>query len=123
VSTRAPRPTVDAIQESVADPIHFSSVRVLSSAIRRKAVSSEEVIRACLNRIEAVNPMLNAVVQLNQERALARGREADTALARGESWGPLHGVPMTIKDSFDTAGMISTACLLAEKLRVGGTLS
>lgn len=67
--------------------------------------------------------MLNAVVQLNQERALARGREADTALARGESWGPLHGVPMTIKDSFDTAGMISTACLLAEKLRVGGTLS
>jgi len=104
----APRPPANALQESVADPIHFSSVRALSSAIRRKMVSSEEVIRACLNRIETVNPKLNAVVQLNQERALARGREADAALARGENWGPLHGVPMTIKDSFDTAGMIST---------------
>ena len=65
-------------------------------------------MQAFLDRIEAVNPQLNAVVQLAAEEALARAREADSALARGETWGALHGVPMTIKDSLDTAGVIST---------------
>ena len=67
-----------------------------------------EVVQACLDRIDQVNPQLNAVVQLAATRALEEAREADEALARGESNGPLHGVPMTIKDSLDTAGLIST---------------
>lgn len=86
----------------------YASVTQLAAQIRDKQVSSEEVVRAYLDRIEAVNPTLNAVVLLTAESALAQARAADEALAKGESWGPLHGVPMTIKDSLDTAGVIST---------------
>ena len=86
----------------------FASARALAQAIRAKQVSSSEVVGACLERMATVNPRLNAVVQVTAETARARARAADAALARGEVWGPLHGVPMTIKDSLDTAGVIST---------------
>jgi amidase len=86
----------------------FASARALAQAIRAKQVSSSEVVQACLERIAAVNPRLNAVVQVTAEAARAQARAADAALARGEVWGPLHGVPVTIKDSLDTAGVIST---------------
>ncbi len=99
----------------LADPIHFSSVRALAEAIAKKTISSEEVTRAFLDRIAAVNPTLNAVVQLDRDGALARAREMDGALARGNRAGPLHGVPMTIKDSLDTAGMITTGGTLGRK--------
>ena len=56
-----------------------------------------------------MNSLLNAVVQLNAEPALTQARQADLALARGEIIGPLHGVPITVKDSFDTEGIVSTA--------------
>lgn len=80
----------------------------MASAIARKGISSEELVRACLDRIGTVNGALNAVVQIAPDKAIARAREADAAIAGGEMWGPLHGVPMTIKDSLDTAGMITT---------------
>jgi amidase len=92
---------------TLQDPIYYSSTRGLASAIRRGELSSEEVVRACLDRIATVNGELNAVVQIAADQAITRSREADAASARGETWGPLHGVPMTIKDSFDTAGMIT----------------
>ncbi len=92
----------------LTDPIYFSSVKSLAAAIRGKSISSEELVRSCLERIEAVNGKLNAVVQLVADDALARAREADQALARGDSLGPLHGVPMTIKDSLDTRGVVTT---------------
>ena len=81
----------------------FASVTAIAQAIRAKEVSSVEVVQAYLQRIEAVNPKLNAVVQLSAETALEQAHQADAALAQGEVAGPLHGVPMTIKDSFDTA--------------------
>jgi amidase len=90
------------------DELIFASVTTLARAIREKEVSSQEVVKAYLARIEAVNPQLNAVVQLTAETALEQGRAADAALARGEIKGPLHGLPMTVKDSFDTAGVVST---------------
>lgn len=86
----------------------FASSKSLAQAIQAKEVSSLEVVDACLGRIEAVNPKLNAVVQLVSERARSEAKEADAALARGEVKGPLHGVPMTIKDSLDTQGVITT---------------
>jgi amidase len=92
---------------SLQNPIYYSSTRALATAIRRRELSSEEVVRASLDRVAAVNGELNAVVQIGADQAIARSREADAASARGETWGPLHGVPMTIKDSFDTAGMIT----------------
>ncbi len=90
------------------DVIISTSATSLARAIREKRVSSQEVVEAYIHRIEAVNPQLNAVVQLAAETALAQAKEADVALARGEAIGPLHGVPITVKDSFDTKGIIST---------------
>ena len=65
-------------------------------------------MRACIKRIEEVNPKLNAVVQLRAETALEQAREADKALAKGEIRGPLHGVPFTLKDAIETEGVICT---------------
>ena len=89
-----------------------ASATRLAAAIRDKHVSSAEMIRACLDRIDAVNPQLNAVVHLCRERALTEAQERDRAVASGESLGPLHGVPMTIKDTFDTAGVQTTYATL-----------
>jgi amidase len=86
----------------------FASAGTLAEAIRSKGVSSLEAVDACLARIEAVNPRLNAVVQICADEARQQARAADAAQARGDSLGPLHGVPMTIKDSLDTAGVTST---------------
>jgi amidase len=87
----------------------YTSAKALAQAIRNKEVSSEEVVNAHLERIEAVNPELNAVVKLTADAALDQAREADAALARGEIKGPLHGVPVTIKDNIETAGVVSTS--------------
>lgn len=102
-----PVPTGAAAPE-LDDPLHYSTARSMAQAIRRQEVSAESVVQACLDRIVDVNGDLNAVFQIQSEAALARAREADAALARGEVWGELHGVPMTIKDSWDTAGVVST---------------
>lgn len=87
----------------------------LVGLIRRKEVSSLEVVDACLERIQQVNPAINAVVMLVAEDARAQARIADQKLARGDAAGALHGVPMTIKDSLDTAGVITTAGTLGRK--------
>jgi aspartyl-tRNA(Asn)/glutamyl-tRNA(Gln) amidotransferase subunit A len=79
----------------------------LARRIRARDVSPVEVTRAHLERIAAVNPAINAIVTPN-DRALDEARDAEAALMRGELRGPLHGVPVTIKDCFDTAGMRTT---------------
>jgi len=81
-------------------------LRALAASLGRGEISSEAVVRAFLDRIEAVNPRLNAVVQLRAEGALEEARAADRVPA--EKRGALHGVPMTIKDSLDTAGLVTT---------------
>lgn len=81
----------------------------IADLIRAKKVSSAEVVRAHLERIALVNPKIHAVCTLAAERALEEARQADEQLARGNIKGPFHGVPMTIKDSIDTKGTISTA--------------
>ena len=90
------------------DELICGSATALAKAIRTKEISSYETVTACISRIEAVNPRINAVVQDNFEAAIKKASQADNALARGESWGLLHGVPMTIKDSLDTKGVITT---------------
>ena len=76
--------------------------------LRGRELSSRELTEAQLARVEAVNPGLNAVVELRGEQALAEAAAADDATARGGQLGPLHGLPMTIKDSFDVAGLHTT---------------
>ena len=80
-----------------------------AAAIRGKRVSSVELTRQALERIDRLNPQLNALVQIFRDQALARAREADAAAARNEWWGPLHGVPVTAKESFGIAGAPATA--------------
>jgi len=88
--------------------IVFSSTIQLATSIRAGHVSATEVLRAYLEQIAAHNPTVNAVITLDAERAYERAREADAALVRGEVWGPLHGVPFTLKDAHATAGMRTT---------------
>ncbi len=84
------------------------SATSMAAMIRSGDITSEQLVSACLARIEAVNPVLNAVVRLDP-RAMERARAADRARAAGKSLGPLHGVPITVKDSHDTEGLVSTA--------------
>jgi amidase len=77
----------------------------LAPLIRSRRASAQEVLNAHLARIEAANPRVNAIVRLDADGALRRAREADAALARGESCGPLHGVPFTLKDMHAAQGM------------------
>ncbi|HEY5897319.1 MAG TPA: amidase family protein [Burkholderiales bacterium] len=89
-----------------ADP--FSSAVEIAAAIRARRVRAREVAELLLSRIETHNPALNAICTLDAAGARRRADEADAALARGELWGPLHGVPMTIKDALETAGLRTT---------------
>ncbi|HCV26892.1 MAG TPA: amidase [Dehalococcoidia bacterium] len=84
------------------------SARQIAKAIRDREVSSEEIARAALKRIDEVNPKLNAVVALAADRALDEARQRDVETARGEFKGLLHGVPITLKDSHDTEGIVTT---------------
>jgi amidase len=86
----------------------FRSATELARLVQRKDVGCEELLDVYLTRIERINPQLTAVVAVDAGAARKRAREADQALARRELWGPLHGVPMTFKDSFDVAGLPST---------------
>ena len=97
--TPAPTVTTDGV---------FSSTTQLAGAIRSGHVSAREVLSAHLAQIATHNPALNAVVTLDADRASERAREADEALARGENWGPLHGVPFTLKDAHATSGVRTT---------------
>jgi amidase len=79
-----------------------------AAMVRRGQVSSRELTELVLARIDAANPDLNAVVELRREAALREAAAADAAVARGERVGPLHGVPMTVKEAFNLAGLHTT---------------
>jgi len=86
----------------------FRSAKQLSLLIRQKKIGCLELLDLYLDRVERYNPKINAVVFMDVEAARKRAKQADRTLAKGEIWGPLHGVPMTIKESFDVVGMPTT---------------
>ena len=86
----------------------FSSAAEFAAAVRARRVSARELIELHLARIARHNPSLNAICTLDEAGARRRAQDADAALARGDLWGPLHGVPMTIKDALETAGLRTT---------------
>ncbi len=100
------------------DELCCVSAATLARRIRDRELSSEEVVQAHLQRIESINPRLNAVVQLAAEQALKDARAADAALAHGQPFGALHGVPFTVKDWIDAAGLPCTGGDLAFRTRV-----
>jgi amidase len=87
----------------------FLPAHQMAEHVRERRVSALELLEAHLGQVVRNNVRLNALVTLDEGRARARAREADAALARGELWGPLHGVPLTIKDAFETTGLRTTS--------------
>ncbi|MGA8215345.1 MAG: amidase [Candidatus Sulfotelmatobacter sp.] len=81
----------------------------LGPRLRRREIPPVELTRACLDRIEKLNPALNAFITVTAESALVEARAAEIEIARGEWRGPLHGIPIALKDLIDTAGMRTTA--------------
>jgi amidase len=94
--------------------IYWSAAR-MARVLRARELSSLELVDACLARIDTVNPDINAIVQRVDERARAEADELDKLAARGQFRGPLHGIPITIKDSLDSAGIISTGGTLGRR--------
>ena len=88
--------------------VPFRSARQLAADIKKKKIGCLELLDLYLARIEKYDGALNAVVVRDFERARTRARAADRALARRQAWGPLHGVPMSIKESYDVAGLPTT---------------
>jgi len=93
-------PTTDATWLSLSEA---------SRLVRDKKISPVELTRSCLARIERLNSKLNSFITVTAESALAQAREAETEIQRGHWHGPLHGVPIALKDLFDTAGVRTTA--------------
>jgi amidase len=96
-------------KEHATESVVFLSAAELVRKIQARELTSESVVRAFARQIAVHNEEYNAVVLLDYEAALARARRADEALARGEVWGPLHGLPITVKDSLSTRGLRTTA--------------
>ena len=91
----------------MSDSRYWSAAECVS-ALRRGDVKAVELVDEAIARIEALNPRLNIVVATDFERARSKALAADAALAASESVGPLHGLPITVKDSFETADLVTT---------------
>lgn len=87
----------------------FTSISELAPRVRRKEISPVEITQQCLTRIEKLNPALNAFITVLSDSALREARDAEAEILRGEWRGPLHGVPIALKDLIDTAGARTTA--------------
>ena len=99
-----------AIQSVPLPPMRgLESIVDLAPRLKRKEVSPVELTRACLERIEKLNPVLNTFITVTAESALAEARTAEAEILRGEWRGPLHGIPIALKDLIDTAGIRTTA--------------
>src|SRR5437660_906093 len=86
----------------------FRTAKQLASAVRKKKIGCLELLDLYLKRVEAQNPALNAIIATDIPGARKRAKAADNAIKAGKKLGPLHGVPMTIKESFDVEGYSST---------------
>lgn len=86
----------------------YNSATELARAVRDRQIGCLDLLDLHLERVGQYNKALNAIIVLDAERARARAKEADAAVMRGDALGPLHGVPMTVKESFDVAGLPTT---------------
>jgi aspartyl-tRNA(Asn)/glutamyl-tRNA(Gln) amidotransferase subunit A len=93
----------------VANDLAWLSLAEASALLRERKVSAVELTRACLARIERLNPRLNAFITVTAEQALNEAKAADAQIAQKQWRGPLHGIPIALKDLIDTAGVKTTA--------------
>lgn len=92
-----------------SDPLADLTLYEASARIRQRRVTSTTLVKACLARIEKYNPQLNAFITVMTDRALAQARDLDAEQRAGNLRGPLHGIPIGLKDLFDTEGVRTTA--------------
>src|SRR5258708_15447907 len=94
------------------------SISEAAELLRRKKVSPVDLATACLDRIERLNPVLNAFITVTHEGAMAQARVAEDEIQRGKWRGPLHGIPVGLKDLIDTAGVRTTcgSALFADRV-------
>jgi len=92
----------------VVGELAFLAAGTLAGKLRSREIGCLELLDHHLARVSRFNPALNAIIWADADGARRRARQADEALSRGEIWGPLHGLPMTIKESFDLAGAPTT---------------
>lgn len=90
------------------EELTFADATTIAAEINAGSVSSSEMLAHYISRMERINPDINAIVVTQLEKARARAQAADAARARGENWGPLHGVPMTVKESYNVTGLPTT---------------
>jgi aspartyl-tRNA(Asn)/glutamyl-tRNA(Gln) amidotransferase subunit A len=93
-------------------------IREIAEQFRKRALSAVELTTDCLARIERLNPKLNAFISVTAESALAAARQAEAEIRSGDCRGPLHGIPLALKDLIDTAGVRTTAASLLFKDRI-----
>ncbi|SVC89559.1 uncharacterized protein METZ01_LOCUS342413, partial [marine metagenome] len=93
---------------SISEEVAFWSATRQAIAIREGEFTSRELLELIIARVERINPELNAVITLDLEQARKFADEADSKLEAGEEVGPLHGVPITVKDALETVGIRST---------------
>src|SRR5882762_7980318 len=93
----------------MSSDLAFASLRELSGKIRQRRLSCVDVVRSALERTQELDHLLNSFTTVLPEAALEQARQLDAEIARGQYRGPLHGVPISIKDHIDTAGVRTTA--------------
>lgn len=98
----------------------ISTISELAPQLRSRELSPVDVTRECLERIDKLNPALNAFITVTAQSALAEARAAEAEIARGEWRGPLHGIPVALKDLIDTAGVRTTSASKLHETRVPG---
>ncbi|CAG1001866.1 MAG: amidase [Candidatus Methanoperedens sp.] len=96
----------------------YASIREISVLIRVQKISHVEVVQACLKRIEELDPKLNAFITVLADQALKQAKDAEAEIKAGNWRSPLHGIPVGIKDFYDTAGIKTTAAFEHFKDRV-----
>src|SRR5881392_2076083 len=94
------------------------SISEAAKLLRQKKISPVELATACLDRVERLNPVLNAFITVTREGAMAQARVAENEIQRGQWRGPLHGIPIGLKDLIDTAGIRTTcgSALFADRI-------
>lgn len=96
---------------SMEQGLGYSGLTEISTLIRRRQLSPLEIVELCLERIERLNPKLNAFITILADQAREQASAADTEIKAGRWRGPLHGIPVAIKDFYDTAGIKTTAAV------------
>ena len=93
----------------MTNTLHTMTLWQLAPGIKARKISPVDLTRAVLDQIERLNPVLNAYITVDAEGALDTARKAQRQIARGKYLGPLHGIPISLKDLFDTKAMLTTA--------------